>query len=31
MTLPTRLVLRALLAEPDPSAAYLAAGAVIGG
>ena len=31
MTLPTQLVLRAPLAEPDPSAASLAAGVVIGG
>jgi hypothetical protein len=31
MTLPTQLVLRALLAEPGSSAAVLAAGMVIGG
>jgi hypothetical protein len=31
MTLPTRLVLRALSAEPGLSAAFLAAGVVIGG
>jgi hypothetical protein len=31
MTLPTQLVLRALLADPGPSAAVLAAGMVIGG
>jgi hypothetical protein len=31
MTLPTQLVLRALLAEPGPSAAVLAAEMVMGG
>jgi hypothetical protein len=31
MTLPTQLVLRALLSEPGLSAAVLAAGMVIGG
>jgi hypothetical protein len=31
MALPTRLVLRALQAEPDASAAVLTAGVVIGG